>query len=193
MTRQGREPTTYRVRGGHTNHSTNPTRLNQLEIMHILVHIHILCHCTTQWIYVANLKWIWWELHRELDLIRKFNREGTMPLRRWRHLRWAGHSNNSSFRWAKKWFFRLCLTYFWVCETSPSLICWEASSVAPQCVRLLSWLACDCSSLRDVCDMNAFRSSSVMASSALGEECILATRLFRRCSFSLAYFYFLIR
>ena len=32
-----------------------------------------------QWINVANLKWIWWELHRKLDLIRNLNTEGTTP------------------------------------------------------------------------------------------------------------------
>ena len=31
MTRSGREPTTYRVRGAHANHLANPTRSQQLQ------------------------------------------------------------------------------------------------------------------------------------------------------------------
>ena len=37
-----------------------------------LVNTHILMSML-QWNHAANLKWIWWELHRKLDLIRNFN------------------------------------------------------------------------------------------------------------------------
>ena len=54
-----------------------------IEIIHLLMGM-------IEWILVANLKWIWWELHRNFDLIRNLNTEWC-----------ASHTNTSSFRWAK--------------------------------------------------------------------------------------------
>ena len=55
-----------------TPKNTENHKTYRLEIMHTLISM-------LQWIYVANLKWFWWELHRKLDLIRNLNTEGTTP------------------------------------------------------------------------------------------------------------------
>ena len=40
MTRPGREPTTYHVKGGHANHLANPTRSGMVEVSHKLGRKH---------------------------------------------------------------------------------------------------------------------------------------------------------
>ena len=60
----------------HKNTEKHPKcikdKIYQLEIMHLLMGV-------IQWLYVANLKWIWWELDSKRDLIRNLNTKRKTP------------------------------------------------------------------------------------------------------------------